>query len=255
MDVTRPGAAVQCSVRGGASHVYSGLLILYEPTRFILYTAPNPDSCSKLKLRWLFIAQHISPPAVPNGHPTLTRVTPHPHQYPGVSLVRAARLAKAMDNMITAAQKAGDTDSAFIFSHIFGIIVVFQMILLLSVCIKRFHILDSHILTYRTGRSKCLIHYSFHFHIFRQSSKLKQKICCKSFMKYTYLRICVCTRGTSPEPGLPTSPRHRHRARRGRRFQDTGHRAEGHSRAPPAATATSGPDVMDQAHRQLSIRR
>ena len=31
MDGTRPGAAVRCSVRGGASHVYSGLIILSEP--------------------------------------------------------------------------------------------------------------------------------------------------------------------------------------------------------------------------------
>ena len=138
MDVTRPGAAVQCSVRGGASHVYSGLLILYEPTRFILYTAPNPDSCSKLKLRWLFIAQHISPPAVPNGHPTLTRVTPHPHQYPGVSL------ATAMDNMITVAQRHGQGFNIYSLAYFWHHCCVSDDTPLYP-CIKRFQILDSHL--------------------------------------------------------------------------------------------------------------
>ena len=128
MDGTTPGAAVQCSVRGGGITLYSGLLILSEPKRFILYTAPNSDSCSQLLSAKTQVAVYSPayilpcPLQYPMATPTLTRVTPHPHQYPGVRLVRAARLATAMENMITAAQR--DTDPAFILSHIFCIIAL-----------------------------------------------------------------------------------------------------------------------------------
>ena len=141
MDGTTPGAAVQCSVRGGGITLYSGLLILSEPKRFILYTAPNSDSCSQLKLS-------IYPP-LPPANPTLTRVTPHPFIFLASSTPiswcplgegRPPRYSNGeYDNSSTERHGSSIYSLAHFLHHC---IVVFRMILLSILVLRGFRLMS-----------------------------------------------------------------------------------------------------------------
>ena len=196
MDGTTPGAAVQCSVRGGGITLYSGLLILSEPKRFVLYTAPNSDSysCSQLKLRWLFIAQHISSPA-----PCSAQWPPPP--WHGWHLIHTNILVSAWwgrpprysngeyDNSSTERHGSSIYSLAHFLHHC---IVVFRMILLSILVLRGFRLMSI-------------------FTFFANLANKNQKLT-KYAVNHLWNNLCLYSRNLS-WAGSPNLSRHRARRR------------------------------------------